>query len=183
MCLMKRSAYMLVMLFLVFSCKEPEARKPKTNSVTSFYKEVIAESKKLNALENKKIQYFITNDTIYNYKSSSNGFWYAYLHKDSISTVTPKQNDLVTIEYDVKTLTDKIIYQKQKITYKVDKQDFIPGLREGLKLMKEGEEAVFIIPSYTAYGVTGDGHKIKINQPIKSVLKLIQIKNNNNENN
>ena len=62
--------------------------------------------------------------------------------------------------------------------YKVDKEDFIPALQDGIKLMKKGETIIFVIPSYRAFGVSGDGNKIGINQPIKSTVKLIDIKTN-----
>lgn len=177
---MKYNTCLIVLLFL-FSCKEPIARRPKKHNVTNFYKEVIIENKRLNELEDKRIEHFLSKDTINHFKASSNGFWYAYLAKDSVSTITPKVNDLVTIEYDIKSINDQLIYGKQEINYKVDKQDFVPGLRDGIKLMKEGEEVIFIIPSYVGYGVTGDGVKIKRSQPIKSTLKLIKIKEQNNE--
>jgi len=172
---MKHSVLIVSLVVVLFSCKEPEARRPKKHSVTNFYKEIIAQNKKLNALESKKIQEIIARDTVVNYKSSNNGFWYAYIQKDSIQTKVPKQNDLVTLTYNITTIFDQPIYNKTEVTYKVDKQDFIPGLQEGIKLMKEGEEIVFIIPSYLAYGVSGDENKIKINQPIKSTVKLNKI--------
>jgi len=175
---MKNSIYIVVLLLLVFSCKEIKARKPKEHSVTNFYKEVIEQNKKLNKLENEKIQRVISKDTLLNFKSSKNGFWYAFVERDSLSTITPKVNDLVSLTYDIKTIYNQPVYNEKKVDYKVEKEDFIPGLQEGIKLMKEGDKAVFIIPSYTAYGVTGDGNKIKINQTIKSTVKLIQIKQN-----
>ena len=180
---MKHSCYILLVLLLVYSCKEPEARRPKKHSVTNFHKEVIAQYKKLNALEKDRIEYIISKDTIYKYKPSMNGFWYAYISKDSIGVnLSPKEGDLVTLEYDIATISNTLVYAKKEISYKVDKQDFIPGLQEGIKLMKEGEKISFIIPSYRAYGIVGDGNKVKINQPIKSTLKLIKIiKNNENK--
>jgi len=179
---MKHSIYILLLLIL-FSCKEQQARRPKQNTVNNFYKEVLIQNKKLNALEKERLIKFISKDTVHNFKSSSHGFWYAYITKDTVNSKTPKQNDIVAIEYDIKTIANTLVYNKQEITYKVDKQDFIPGLEEGVKLMKEGEEVIFIIPSYTAYGVTGDGNKIKMNQPIKSIVKLNQIKKEDHENN
>jgi FKBP-type peptidyl-prolyl cis-trans isomerase FkpA len=42
--------------------------------------------------------------------------------------------------------------------------------------MKIGETITFVIPSYSAFGIIGDGHKIGINQSIKSTVTLINIK-------
>lgn len=179
---MRYSGYiLLILVLLIFSCKEPEARRPKKHSVNNFHKEVIAQYKKMNAIENKRISAFILKDSLYDYKTSANGFWYAYIIKDTINSKVAKSNDIVTLAYDIKTLNNQSLYPTQQATYKVDKQEFVPGLREGIKLMKEGEKMIFIIPSYRAYGVTGDGDKIKMNQPIKSTIKLIKITKENEE--
>lgn len=177
---MKNSIYIL--LLLLFSCKEPEARKPVNHSVTNFYKEVMVQNKRLNTLENIKIEQIIANDSLMAYKSSNNGFWYAFVKKDTLKKQTPKTGDLITLSYDVMSLYNQPIYKEQEMNYMVDKQEFFPGLDQGVKMMKEGEEIVFILPSYTAYGVTGDGNKIKINQSLKSRVKLIKIKSNNENN-
>ena len=60
--------------------------------------------------------------------------------------------------------------------YKVDEEDFIPGIQQGLKLMKIGETVKFIIPSFNAYDVVGDENKIGINKSIISTVTLINIK-------
>ena len=44
---------------------------------------------------------------------------------------------------------------------KVGKSEVASGLQEGLKYLHEGDKAIMIIPSHLAYGLTGDGDKIK----------------------
>ena len=39
-----------------------------------------------------------------------------------------------------------------------------------------GETIIFVIPSYNAFGISGDGNRIGINQSIKSTVTLISIK-------
>ena len=158
------------------SCVTPEARRPKQHGTTNFYKEVLAKNKKLNALEKKAIESWIKKDTIRQFKTSANGLWYAYQNKDTVNILTPNSGDIAVIEYDIIDLFGNVIYPKQQKEYKVDKEDFISGLQDGIKLMKKGETITFIVPSYRAYGVTGDGNKIKGNQPIKSTITLIDIK-------
>ncbi len=58
----------------------------------------------------------------------------------------------------------------------VDKEDFISGIQKGIKLMKVGETIIFVIPSYNAFGISGDGNKIGINKTIKSKVTLLNIK-------
>ncbi|WP_157730250.1 gliding motility-associated peptidyl-prolyl isomerase GldI [Tenacibaculum jejuense] len=173
--------FILALVVLVGACNSPEARRPVKHTTSNFYKEVIEENIKLNQLEKKQIENSLAKDTLNNYLSSPSGFWYTYNKKDSLSTITPKKGDVVTIQYSITDFYNSPIYEEQKIEYKVDKEDFIPALQEGIKLMKKGETITFVIPSYRAYGVTGDGNKIRMNQTLKSKLTLIDIKKVNNE--
>ncbi len=169
----------IFLMSIVVSCKQPEARRPKKDGVTNFYKEVIEKNKKLNALEKKRLEKLISLDTIQKYHSSANGFWYTYVKKDTINTNFPKFEDLVQIKYNISDINGNIIYDNLERVYKVDKEDFIPALQDGIKLMKKGETITFVIPSYRAFGVVGDGNRITVNQPIKSTVTLIDIKSNN----
>ncbi|CAL2101764.1 Gliding motility lipoprotein precursor GldI [Tenacibaculum sp. 190130A14a] len=169
----------IVCFILLFSCKEPEARRPKGHGTQNFYKEILEKSKKLNSLEKKRLEKWIVQDTVNDYKLSPLGFWYMYHVKDTVDTTTPKLEDVVQIAFDITSMSGDTLYNKQERTYKVDKEDFVPGLQDGIKLMKKGETITFVIPSYVAFGVSGDGNKIGINQPIKSTVTLIDIKSSN----
>ncbi|WGH76571.1 gliding motility-associated peptidyl-prolyl isomerase GldI [Tenacibaculum tangerinum] len=174
---MKRKIVVFIFVVLAaISCKEPEARRPKQQGTTNFYKEVIKENKKLNALEKERLEQWIAKDTLKQYNISPNGFWYTYVKKDSVSSVTPQFEDVVLVSYDVVAMNGETLYTTKQRSYKVDKEDFIPALQDGIKLMKKGETITFVIPSYRAFGVTGDGNKIAVNQPIQSTVTLIDIK-------
>ena len=168
--------FFIILTLSIISCKEQEARRPKKQGTSNFYKEVIAKNKKLNALEKKRLENWIAKDTINDYKISKNGFWYRYIVKDSLNMPTPKPEDVVLLKDDVSDMYGNTIYPQQERNYKIDKEDFIPALQDGIKLMKKGETITFVIPSYRAFGVVGDGKKIKVNQPIKSTVTLIEIK-------
>lgn len=179
---MRKVLCFLVVVLAVSACKEPEARRPKGKNTTNFYEETIAQNKRLNAIENRKIQQWLANDTIHTYQTSSKGYWYRYEKKHTQDTVVPKKDDIVTLHYEITDLNDTVIYAKETLgvkTYTVDKEDFIPAIQDGIKFMKRGETVVFIIPSYSAFGIAGDGNKIGINQTIKSTVTLLTIKSNN----
>lgn len=166
-------------LLLFLSCTTSEARRPVTQRTSTITSKIIAENKKLNEIENQKIKQLIALDSTHTYQTSLKGFWYRYLKKVVESTPFPKQGDVVTIQYDIQDLDGNIIYNQATFglkKYVVDKEDFIPGLQDGIKLMKVGETITFVIPSYRAFGVTGDGNKIGINQSVQSTVSLISIK-------
>jgi len=175
---MRHFLLLLSLLALFFSCKAPEARKPISISSGSFINESINRNKELSAREETRIQKIIKEDSLNNYITSDGGFWYYYEKKDTVSTITPKFGDIVNFNYDIKDLNNVIIYNQKEldtINYAIDQEDLFFGLREGLKLMKEGETVTFLFPSYQAYGYYGDNNKIGTNIPLISRVTLNKI--------
>lgn len=167
--------------FVCFGCSKVQPRRP-INPIPSstISKETVKKSIRLNALEDEIILAVIQKDSTKTYQVSPNGFWYTYLHKNEAATATPKTGDVVSLQYNITDLEGRVIYGKDEIgikTYKVDQEDFIAALQVGIKLMKIGETITFVIPSYNAFGILGDGKKIGIHQSIKSTVTLININN------
>ena len=179
--LMKNNAILFLGVLLLFSCKEQEARRPIVQKTSTILSETIEQNKKLIAIENSRIEQYIAQDSIHQYKVSPYGFWYLYATEKKEETLTPKKGDLVEIVYDITDLYGNVFYSKEELgikKYSIDQEDFIPALQEGLKLMKIGETITFVIPSYRAFGLVGDENKIGINQTIKSTVTLKSIKQN-----
>ena len=174
-----KNSYLFLLLMFCFSCSKIVPRKPiNPKPSTTLYNETIKEFIALNKVEDDKILKIIKNDSSKVYLQSSNGFWYTYITKIEDDLLTPKAGDEVTLEYNITDLNDSILYSKDDLgikKYKIDKEDFISGLQKGIKLMKIGETITFVIPSYSAFGISGDGNKIGMNQSIKSSVKLINI--------
>lgn len=176
--MLKNSLYILLTLCCVFACKTPEARRPVASKSGSFIQESVKRNKKMVAKEEKSISTIIQKDSINNYLSSSDGFWYFYNNQNIEDTLTPHFGDLVEFEYDISTLEGTPIYTKEEIgtrEYVIDKENVFNGLRQGLKLMKEGETVTFLFPSHKAFGYYGDSEKIGRNVPIRSTITLNSI--------
>jgi gliding motility-associated peptidyl-prolyl isomerase len=176
---MKINIFLLLVL-LCFSCNNVQSRKPiNPKPSTRLLKATAQQTKALNTIEDKKIEQLILNDSLALYHVSKSGFWYTYLHKKEGKLPYPIVGNQVSFEYEITDLNDSIIYSKEELgirNYKVDKEDFISAIQKGIKLMKVGETITFVIPSYNAFGITGDGNKIGINQSIKSTITLLNIK-------
>ncbi|MDT0676102.1 gliding motility-associated peptidyl-prolyl isomerase GldI [Autumnicola musiva] len=181
----------LIILFLaVVSCKPPEARYPVTQNSGSYIDQSVQRNKQLLSQEEAYIQEIIEQDSTRNYIASNSGFWYFYNQKntDSINTEMPEFGDIVVFDYNISTLDGQPIYaegEKPTKEYAVDQEKLFSGLREGLKLMKEGETVTFLFPSYKAFGYYGDKAKIGTNVPItaKVTLHSINTETNNESNN
>lgn len=171
---MKKFITFLLVLLLV-SCKTPDARKPVSKSTSTFIKESIRKNKKLIARQEKRIQEIIKEDTAHNYITSNHGFWYYYDQQNNSLSQTPQFGDKVVFNYNLLHLDGTPIYTTEEIgsrTYVIDKEDLFTGLRQGLKLMKEGETVTFLFPSHIAFGYYGDTKRIGVNVPIKSTVTL-----------
>jgi gliding motility-associated peptidyl-prolyl isomerase len=175
-----KNSYLILCLLCCFSCSKIAPRKPiNPKPSTTLFKETIKEAISLNKVEEAKILQLIKNDSTKVYLQSSQGFWYTYIHKVEENLPTPQSGNEVFFEYEIRNLKDSILYSKENLgikSYVVDKEDFISGLQKGIKLMKIGETITFVIPSYSAFGITGDGNKIGINQSIISTVTLTNIK-------
>lgn len=172
--------HLLFLLFIIAlsNCKGPEPRRPVKVKTGSILQKSVERNKDLLAKEEKQIMEIIKNDSLNTYFSSGNGSWYHYIHKNDQTDYHPKTDDLVTLEYNVMTFNNDTIYSKENIgtiTYKVDKQDLFPGLRNSIKLLKEKETATFLFPSSLSYGYHGDNNKIGVNVPIKSTITILNI--------
>ena len=175
---MSRIITLLICALLFVACKSPEARRPVSSKSGSFIDASVERNIKLNEREQAYIKKIMSENPEQEYIASENGFWYYYNVKQADSLMSPDFGDIVTFNYNIKTLTDDIIYSKEDLkpqTYVMDKQELFSGLREGLKLMKSGETVTFMFPSQKAYGYYGDENKIGINVPIKCEVSVNSI--------
>src|SRR6478609_2277407 len=161
---------------LVSSCKQhQEARRPISHSSGSFMKQSIARNKKMIAKEEDQIAAVIKSDKTKQYIASKKGYWYYYESRNLIDTLTPKKGDIAFFDYEIKDLQGNIIYSKEELEpqiYKVDKQEIMMGLRDGIKLMRKKEKVHFLFTSHMGYGYHGDNNKIGTNQPLSCTVTL-----------
>lgn len=169
----------ILLFLLVFSaCKTPEARRPVKTTSGSFIDASVAMNKKIIAADEKDILALIEKDTSRDYFSSEQGFWYYYNNEIPSETEQADFGDVVKYEYEIKDLNGNTIYTKEELgtqEYQMDKEELISGLREGLKLMKEGETATFLLPSHKAFGYYGDLKRIGANMPIITTVTILNI--------
>lgn len=131
-------------------------------------------------------RYFVQKDReiIQNYierkelsmKESSTGIW--YLIKKEGSGEFIKDNDKVTISYICALLDGTKCYSSEATGPKEivpGKTDIEQGLYEGLRMLKPGAEAVFIIPPFLAHGLIGDGNKIPPRAIIVYDIKVLTV--------
>ncbi|WP_299207835.1 gliding motility-associated peptidyl-prolyl isomerase GldI [uncultured Dokdonia sp.] len=181
---MKKGIIAIVCLLCLLACQNPEARWYVSKKSGSYISESVQRNKELISEEEVFIKKLIEQDTTNTYLNSENGFWYRYITQDTLTTKTPVKGDIVNFTYDLQTLSGTTILSKEAIgvqAMKIDQsnQELISGIRDGLKILKEGETITFLFPSHKAYGYYGFEDKIGSNLPIRSTVSLLKIEEDN----
>lgn len=162
---------------VLFSCSNRTPQYP-----TSYKEESFMEySKKLNrdrlVIENQYFEEYINNHPKKEFIATHAGF---KMTKTQLTQKNAQDKDTVSYIYTVKDLQDSIIYSDKEIGKKTEilgKSPMLLGIEHALKRMSQGESATLLLPSSLAYGVNGDGNKIRSNQPL--VIEITLLKNRN----
>jgi len=89
------------------------------------------------------------------------GIWFSILSEGDGKFLT--DNDRVLLEYEVTLLDGTGCYSSNELGPKeiiIGKSNIEAGLNLGLRMLKPGGKATFIIPPFLAFGLAGDGRKI-----------------------
>lgn len=178
---MTRALAILCILVLGSSCREPEARWPVEAKSGSFLKLSAERNRRLLEQEEALMAELMARDSAHTYLESASGTHYYYVVRSETAGYQPQPDDLVTLRYNLTTWNNDTLYREAEIgtlRYKVDKQELFPGLRNSVKLLQEGETAVFLFPSSLGYGYHGDNDRIGPNLPLKSRITLLKIEKN-----
>jgi len=113
----------------------------------------------------------------YEVATTSTGLRYQIYYKGPGSRMAGNE-DVVKINYKVSLLDGTIVYSSDStgaMQFKLGKSDVAGGLQEGVKLLHEGDKAIFILPAHLAYGLTGDGDRIKHYATLVIDVELLKI--------
>jgi FKBP-type peptidyl-prolyl cis-trans isomerase len=92
---------------------------------------------------------------------------------------TARENDIVTITYQLSLLDGTLCYNTDSLgpeSFVVGHEDVESGLDEGVRLMRKGDHAKLIIPPHLAHGLLGDHDKIPPRSIILFELEMVDIK-------
>lgn len=130
-------------------------------------------NKKMLALESEDIELFIKRYE-WNMIKTATGLRYEIIQKGNGSV--PKKGDLVELEYVTQLLSGDTIYTSKERglkKFQVEKTDEIVGLHEAVQLIPKGSVAHLVIPSYMAYGISGDGDQIFGQHALVMTIKIL----------
>ncbi|MCY4161351.1 MAG: hypothetical protein OXE77_05740 [Flavobacteriaceae bacterium] len=175
-----RNPFLLLMLLVTISCKEPQAQYPINKSKKNNASSSITRNKTIYSNEMGFIINRVQSDSTLRFIPSEKGFWYAFISRLSNDNKEVKPGDLIHFKMKIESINQQLIYDWDVagvIPYRVNKEDILPILREGIQLMSLGDKAVFYSPSHLGFGYLGDGNKIGVNQPLRISVEVLKTLN------
>ncbi len=176
-----RTSNLLLIIICFFSCKQGDRKQKILHAVQqernhALKEDLILQNRQLIMEELEIIdafseRYQLSPDT------TSTGLRYKII--ETTDGVQARLMNEVTISYTASLLNGDICYSSDStglLTLILGQSDLPGGLQEGLLKMKEGERAYLIVPSYLAYGITGDGICIPGSSSIYYKVKLEKVK-------
>jgi len=109
---------------------------------------------------------------------SPTGLWY-YVKSEGSGEFF-KENDRILMDYECSLLDGTVCYSSSSLGPKeivIGRTAIEAGMNEGLRLLRPGAEAIFILPPFLAYGIVGDGKKIPPRSIIVYKVRTVKDKN------
>lgn len=159
---------------LVGCSNESPKTEPTINDKLSESSLVVANKYLVRSEEENIIDFVKRYD--WKMKQSGTGLRYVIEYKGNGPLV--EYGNTVTIAYTIRLLTGDIVASSDKNGLKQfvsGKGGVEAGLEEGIKLMRKGDQAKFILPSHLAFGLMGDGEKIPPRASLVYEVELIKI--------
>lgn len=167
----------LFIVILIFSSCNEEPKQTRI-SKKELKEQLIKHNQKKVRTEDEILKDYLKTNYPEALKTST-GLRYVVYPAENRGDRNVKNTDIVIIDYSILLLNDREIYSSKKEggpeLFRVEHEDAPAGLHEGLQLMNIGDSAVFIIPSYLAYGFTGDQNAIGQNAILVYKVVLMEI--------
>lgn len=151
-------------LFLLFSCQE----EVKTEKLEWSKDQSIELNKQWSEEEDYAIKKFLERRPDWNMIETGTGLRYMiYENGDGDSA---KAGLFAKVDFSISLLDGTECYSSESTgpeSFLVDRSEVESGLQEGIKYLRAGDKAKFIIPSHLAHGLLGDMDKIP---PLETVI-------------
>jgi FKBP-type peptidyl-prolyl cis-trans isomerase len=167
--------FYLGMTLFFASCGNEVAQESQKAVYRAYEKEKIAVNQEIVRREHADIA-LIAKRYNWNLVQTSSGLFYEILNKKEGNY--PQTKDRVQLKGKIYLQDGTEVYNDKMDGIKeliINRSDDPIGLHELIKLMREGEKSHAIIPSYLAYGISGDGEQIPALSFLLCEIELIKI--------
>jgi FKBP-type peptidyl-prolyl cis-trans isomerase len=162
-------------MLLTLSCKQ---KVPEQELNMSEVRESLLEAnKKVITTEDQQINDLIAR---YGWEMKQTGTGLRYLiYKSGKGTLT-STGKVVKMNYEIRLITGDVVYSSKETGPKefiVGRGGVESGLEEGILLLRQGDKAKLILPSYLAWGLTGDQDRIPPKSTLIYDVELLEVSN------
>lgn len=171
MSLITKILVLAAMLF--FGCSRKEQLPPPAYG--DMREELIRMNKDKAEGEAREIDAFIAKKGL-SMKETGTGLNYAIYHHGEGDSA--RNGDVALIRYSVSLLDGTLCYQTGTDEFEkflIGQDQVESGLHEGVKLLRAGDKAYFVLPSHLAFGLTGDRSKIPGDASLFYDLELLAL--------
>ncbi len=168
-------ASIIIISFSILSCQNnriqvKDVNKPGKKEMTDLNRYLVQKDKEIiqNYIERKNLKM----------TESPTGLWYFIKYEGSGEFFRDK--DRIVMDYVCSLLDGTECYSSASLGPKeiiLGKTTLETGMNEGLRLLKPGAEALFILPPFLAYGMVGDGKNIPPRSIIVYSVSIFKDKN------
>ena len=167
--------FFIIMLGII-SCSNKKDVKPNTLNQDQVTEKLLEANKAAIEVENKQIDKLIDSSG-WNMLKTATGLRYEIIEQGN----GPKAETgkIARFEYEIKLISGEIIYSSKQSgpkEFRIGSGGVESGLEEGILLLKSGDKAKFVIPSFLAHGLSGDQDRIPPKATLIYTVKLIDLK-------
>lgn len=161
---------------LLASCRRPEVKEEGSKDWSAAHS--VDFNQELSIREELKIKTFLAHYRELKMQETPSGLRYMIYQKANSSEPLAKEGQKAAIQVVVKTLDQKICYQTplEEIEWlSIAHSEKETGIHEALLLMRKGDAAKLLLPSYLGHGLLGDRNTIPPQSILYIDLKLIEL--------
>lgn len=171
---MKIFNFIVFIIFLSASCSEEQKKDEQVdwdNNKSSDMNRVFAEE------EHQRIKSYLKRRPDWKMNTTDSGLRYM-IYEQNDSGVQAQAGLIAHVAFTIKLLDGTECYKSpagKAETFLIERDDVEMGVHEGIKYMKVGEKAKFILPSHLAHGLIGDRDKIPMLSALIYDIHLIDL--------
>lgn len=166
--------FSFILLLSLFACGGNQDSQVKTDP-NALKKSMEKANRYIVNDEEADIEDYVTRHGL-NMQTTGTGLRYCILKQGSGPLI--KEDQIVTLEYELRSITGDLIYSSNNEgnkVFKVGDGSVESGLDEAMLYLHEDDIATLILPSHLAYGLHGDDNKIPAYSTLIYSIKIVDI--------
>lgn len=174
----KDSYWLLLFLIVFHACGSEEEKKEEMSPEErkAFRDSIRKENKRLARFEDRAIEDYIDRR---GWEMKKTGTGLRYMIQEKGKGMKAKKGMVAQVDYRVELLSGELLYSSEEDgtkSFLIGRDDEVTGLHEGIRFMREGGKAVFVMPHHLAHGLLGDMKKVPMKASLVYRIELLELR-------